>query len=264
VSIAVLVFRRAGNPVAWADRLAQVPIGYVLYLERIFWPSGLATPYPPLSAPTALQVLGAAFILLGVTALAIRSHRERPYVTVGWLWFLVTLAPVIGFVQVGAHPMTDRWTYVPMIGILVMVAWGMPSLWPKEGFTRAALGSAGAIAVVVLLLVARAQVGYWQNTETLFRRAIAVTDDNRTAHYNLAWYLAQDERPDEAVKHYRRAIEISPEHFPSHHNLALLLIKEGRTEEAVESTCTALRLVGPDEEVFRDRLIEQLHGVQCP
>jgi hypothetical protein len=264
VSIAVFLVRRVGEPVAWTERLALVPMSYLVYLKRIFWPVGLATPYPPVSAPIASHVLVAVVILFGVTAFAVRNRRQRPYLVVGWLWFLVTLAPVIGFVQIGAHPTADRWTYVPMIGILIMVAWGVPSLLPKERFAKAAMGIAGVVAVVALLVVTPAQVGYWQNTETLFGRAIAVTDDNRTAHYNLAWYLAKEQRPDEAVTHYRRAIEISPEHFPSHHNLALLLIDEGRIEEAVEPLCAALQLADPLDEARRERLTEHLHGAQCP
>jgi len=264
VSLVVFLVRRISDPVAWTERLAHVPMSYLVYLKRIFWPLGLATPYPPMSAPVASHVLGAVVILLGVTAFAVRSRRQRPYLAVGWLWFLMTLAPVIGFVQISAYPMADRWTYVPMIGILIMVAWGVPSLLPKERFARAALGVAGAVVIVAFSFVTRVQVGYWQNTETLFRRAFAVTDDNRAAHYNLGWYFAREHRPDEAVEHYRRAIEISPEHFPSHHNLALLLIEEGRVEEAVEPTCAALRLADPSDEARRQWLTEHLHGAQCP
>ncbi len=264
VSIAVFLVRRVGEPVAWTERLAHVPMSYLVYLKRIFCPVGLATPYPPMSAPIASHVLAAVVILLGVTGLAVQNRRQRPYVTVGWLWFLVTLAPVIGFVQIGGYPMADRWTYVPMIGVLIMVAWGVPSLLPKERFAKAALGAVGVVVIVAFSFVTRAQIGYWQNTETLFRRALAVTDDNRTAHYNLGWYFAREHRPDEAVEHYRRAIEISPEHFPSHHNLALLLIEEGRIEEAVEPTCAALRLADPSNEALRERLTEHLHGAQCP
>lgn len=159
--------------------------------------------------------------------------------------------------------MADRWTYVPMIGVLIMVAWGVPALLP-EGFARAGLGIASAIVLVALTVSARAQIGYWQNTETLFRRAIAVTDDNRTAHYNLGWYFAEQGRPEEAEKHYRIAIEISPDHFPSHHNLALLLIAQGRTSAAVEPLCEALRLTEPAKEDLRKRLTEHLQGAQCP
>ena len=264
VSVVAFLVRRVGDPVGWADRLAQVPMGYVVYLKRMLWPAALATPYPPSSAVTGPELLAAAFVLVAITAIAIQGHRKRPYLLVGWLWFLATLAPVIGFVQIGGHPMADRWTYVPMIGVLIMVAWGVPSFLPSGGFARAALGAAGAVVVVTLLVSARAQVGYWQNTETLFRRAIAVTENNRTAHYNLAWYFAKTDRPDEAVEHYHRAIEISPDHFPSHHNLALLFIAEGRTEEAIEPTCAALRLVDPAQEVLRERLIEHLQGAPCP
>ena len=183
---------------------------------------------------------------------------------VGWLWFLITLAPVIGFVQVGGHPMADRWMYVPMIGILIMVAWGLPSLLPSGRPMKIALGTAGFVVLIALSVVTRAQIGYWQNTETLFRRAIAVTDRNRLAHYNLAWFLAKEGRADEAVVQYRRAIEVDPTHFASHHNLGLLLIQEGRKDEALEPICAALRLADPDDEALRKRLAEHLEGAPCP
>ena len=264
VSIVVFLVRRIGEPVGWGDRLTQVPMGYALYVQRIFWPAGLATPYPALGSPTGGALALALLMVLGISALALLARRERPYLAVGWLWFVLTLAPVIGIVQIGGYSMADRWSYVPMIGLLILVAWGVPSFFPREGAARAILGGAAAVLVISLFVVARAQVGYWQNTETLFERAIAVTEDNRTAHYNLGFYLAKNDRPDEAAMHYRRAIEISPEHFPSHHNLALLLVDEGRDDEAVEPLCASLRLAEPDAEELRERFTEHLHGAPCP
>lgn len=266
LAVAALIFavRRAGDPVPWAERLAQIPIGYLSYLRRIVWPTGLATPYPPLAAPSLAAVLGASVLLLAITALAIRTRRQRPFILVGWLWFLVTLAPVIGLVQVGAHPMADRWTYVPMIGIAILIAWTAPSVAPSLAARRLILGALGASAVLALVLVSRAQIGYWQNTETLFSRAIAVTEGNRTAHYNLAWYLAKEKRTDEAVSQYRRAIEISPDYYPAHHNLALLLLDEGSGAEAIEASCAALRVAGPADEKLSAALRGRLGGEACP
>lgn len=264
VSIVVVLVRHVGEPIAWTDRWARVPVAYFVYLKRILWPTGLATPYPPQVMPTASDMVVATIVLVGVTAVVIQSGRKRPYVTVGWLWFLVTLAPVIGLVQIGAHLMADRWTYVPMIGIAIMVAWSVPSLFPREHIARAVVGGAGVVAVVALLMLARTQIANWQNTETLFRHAIAVTNGNRTAHYNLAWFLAQKEQPDEAIAHYRSAIEIEPTHFPSHHNLALLLIERGRTGEAVEAICAAIRIADPSDERARHELTAHLDGAQCP
>lgn len=264
VSPVIYAVRAVGDPVAWTDRMAYVPVACASYLKRIVWPAGLASPYPPFDPPTAPQVLGAAVLLLALSALAIRYRRDRPFLAVGWLWFLITLAPVIGLVKIGYSPTTDRWTDIPTIGIFIMAAWGIPSFLPRTRLTRALLGGSAAAAIAVLVVVTHAQIGYWRNTEMLFRRALDVTDDNRAAHYNLAWYLARQERPDEAVHHYRRAIEISPEHFPSHHNLVLLRIDEGRTEEAVDATCAAIRLADPSDEKLRERLSVHLHGADCP
>jgi tetratricopeptide (TPR) repeat protein len=151
-----------------------------------------------------------------------------------------------------------------MIGILIMLAWGLPSLLPSGRSMKIALGTVGLVILVSLSAVTRAQIDYWQNTETLFRRAIAVTKHNRLAHYNLAWFLAKEGRADEAIVEYRRAIEIEPTHFASHHNLGLLLIQEGRKDEALEPICAALRLADPDDEALRSRLIEHLQGASCP
>lgn len=263
VAVTVMMVRRVEDPVDAADRWAQVPLAYLVYLKRIFWPVGLATPYPPSAVPDASEALLAVLALLAITGVVLLLRRKRPYLAVGWLWFLVTLAPVIGFVQIGAHPMADRWMYVPMIGILIAVAWGVPASLRRSPVGKLAVGVFGAGAVFALVIVTHAQIGYWQNTETLFRRAIAVTENNRTAHYNLAWFLAKEERREEAAEEYRRALEISPDHFPSQHNLALLLLEEGRTDEAIEATCAALRLADPNDEGLRKRLMEKIGEEGC-
>lgn len=264
VSIVVFIVRRTGEPVVWTERWAGVPLAYLVYLKRIFWPVGLATPYPPQERPSHVALVAALAVLLAISAAVFRWRRERPYLAVGWLWFLITLAPVIGFVQIGGYPMADRWMYLPMIGVLVAVTWGIDSWLPRTKSTTVALGFVAVVVVVGLGSLTRAQIATWENTETLFRHAIAVTENNRTAHYNLAWYLAAEGRPDEAVTEYRRAIEISPEHFPSRHNLALLLWRENRTEEAVEATCAALRVLDPSAEAIRRRLTERLGEATCP
>jgi hypothetical protein len=263
-SAVVFAVRRVGEPVPWTERLAHVPLAYVAYLKRIVWPSGLATPYPHPPPPAAFEVVIAGVLLLAITAVVIRGRKQRPFLIVGWLWFLLTLAPVIGVVQIGAQPMADRWTYVPMIGVLIMIAWGVPSLAPDSRAIRALSGALAAVVIVGLGAVAHAQIRAWESTETLFRRAIEVTEGNRTAHYNLAWDLARQKRPDEAIEHYRRAIAIDPDHFPSQHNLGLLLLEQGRSDEAVEPICAALRLADPSDAALRARLTEHLSGAPCP
>lgn len=264
VSVVVFLIRRTGEPVPWAERWAQIPVAYLVYLRRIFWPVGLATPYPPPSLPTPVVILGALTILIAISALAFRFRKSRPYLAVGWLWFLITLAPVIGFVQIGAYPRADRWMYLPIIGVLISLAFAGGSWLPRTRSTAAALGLAAVTLIAALSLQTHAQIATWQDTETLFRRAIAVTENNRTAHYNLAWYLAKEGRADEAVAQYRLAIDISPDYFPARHNLALLLWREERTEEAVQATCDALRLLEPSQREIRRRLTERLRGASCP
>lgn len=264
VGVVVFAVRRSGDPVAWVDRLADAPLAYLVYLRRVFLPVDLATPYPPANAPAIGIALAAFALLAAITAAAWRSRKSHPSFGVGWLWFLITLLPVIGIVQVGAHPMADRWMYLPMIGVLVAVAWGVAAWMPRGRPSRAILFVGCAAIVVALAVKARWQVAIWKDTETLFDHAIATTENNRAAHYNLGWYFAHEGRADEAIVQYRRAIEISPEHFPSHHNLALVLWDEGRTEEAIRATCEALRVLDPSEEAIRARLAARLGEARCP
>lgn len=264
VAVAGVAFavRRTGEPVSWLDRILQAPIAILTYARRLVWPSGLATPYPALDTPSVALAALSLCTLLGATALALSIRRKRPYVAVGWFWFLVTLAPVIGIVQVGDQPMADRWMYVPMIGVLVAVAWTVDS-WTQTGRTLAAVGVGALLLTVALAVQTRAQLRTWENTETLFRHAIAVTPDNRVAHYNLGWYLAHEGRHDEAAQHYRRAIEIAPWYFAPQFNLAWLLWEQGRVDEANEVACGALRVAGPELEAHRTRLIERLGDYRC-
>lgn len=264
VSPVIFAVRAVADPVPWIERVAYAPVAYSLYLRRIIWPTGLATPYPPFVTPTVMQVAFAIILLGAVSTLAIRYRRDKPFLAVGWLWFLITLAPVIGIVKIGANPTTDRWTYVPSIGIFIMAAWGIPSFLPRTRLSKSVLAGAAAVAIGALMIVTHAQIGYWRNTETLFRRALNVTENNRTAHFNLAWYLARQDKPDEAAHQYREAIAITPDHFPSHHNLALLLVEQGPTDEAIDAVCAAIELSDPSDEALRERLAEHLQGAECP
>lgn len=255
--------RHTGEPVGWSERLAQAPVAVFVYLRRLVWPSDLATPYPPLETPSVLTVALAVVALLGATVIVIRERSTRPYLAVGWLWFVVTLFPVLGIVQVGDQPMADRWMYVPMIGIWIAVAWTVAScVGDRRSAVAVTMGA--AVVVVALAVQARAQIRTWRDTQTVFTRAIEVTEGNRVAHYNLGWFLAEQGRTDEAIAHYRSAIEISPRYFAPRYNLAWILWEEGRTDEAVKATCEALSVADPDMRAYRKRLLEWLGERRCP
>ena len=221
--------------------LAAMPLGmraenavvtYAAYLARMFWPANLAVFYPyPLHLP-AWQVAAAGLTLVGVTAVAVRRLRSHPYLAVGWFWYLGTLVPVIGLVQVGAQASADRYTYVPMVGVGIMLAWGAANLVSRRPRATTAVAAAGAAACVACLALTWLQSGYWRDSEALFQHAIEATRDNAVAHNNLADYYLVHQRNQEAVPHVQEALRIKPDYPEAHTNLALLLKRAGRLAES--------------------------------
>ena len=223
------------------ERWPRVPLGlrienallsYVTYLAKMFWPSGLAVFYPYPAAIPFWEAALAATALLAVTLAAVRLWRRAPYLAVGWFWYLVALLPVIGLVQVGGQARADRYTYVPMIGLTIALAWGCADLlrrWP-----RVQIGLAAAVSLACVP-AARAQLAYWQNSETLFRHALAVTTGNDVAEHNLGSYLmdVQGGLP-EAISHLQASLRISPDSAKTHTELGNALSRlPGREREAL-------------------------------
>lgn len=186
----------------FGDRLANAAVAYVKYLGKMFWPTDMAVIYPFTAVSTA-AMLGALALLAAITAIAWSLRKRAPYLLVGWLWYLGTLVPVIGLVQIGAQSMADRYTYFPYIGLFIAVVWALHDLMPKP-----AIAYAGAAAVALLAFLAFQQVRVWQSTTTLFAHAIAVTGPNPVAEYSLGQEL-QTTDPDRAIPHLRRVIEIA-------------------------------------------------------
>jgi len=211
-------------------RVENVLISYAAYIGKMFWPSGLAVfyPYPtgPLGVPAALAAIG----LAAVTGAAIWMARQRPYLIVGWLWYLVTLAPVIGLVQAGQQARADRYMYIPMIGLSVMLAWGGAELlraWPRAQIVLAVTACA-ACAVVTAM-----QVGYWEDGVKLFHRAVDVTAGNYVARFNLAHELREHGDVAGATRQLEEAVRIQPGSGLAHDELGQLLGKQGRLDEAL-------------------------------
>jgi len=223
----------AVNQLTLAARVGNAVVSYVRYLEKLVWPADLAAYYPHPGHWPFLTVLLAGTGLLGVTLLAWVRRRRQPYLLTGWLWYLGTLVPVIGLVQVGGQAMADRYTYVPGVGVLVMVVWGAFELGRLGRGLALGLGLAGALALILCLGLARQQIHYWQNSETLFRRALAVTENNWLAHYNLGEALDQQGRMDEAMHQYALAFQCQPNYAEPRNNLGVDLEKKGRLAEAI-------------------------------
>ena len=219
-------------------RIANALISYVVYLGQMVWPARLAVLYPYQQSPAMWQAAAAAAVLLAVSAAVIFAWRRRPYLAVGWFWYLGTLVPVIGLVQVGLQARADRYMYIPMIGLLLMLAWSAAELQPKWWLALAA----GA-ACVACISIARVQTDYWQNSETLFDRAIDVTKDNYVAEYNLGNYLMNSRRGSEAIPHFEAALRVKPDYPEAESNLGMVLGNiPGRMPEAIPHFEAAVRL----------------------
>jgi tetratricopeptide (TPR) repeat protein len=194
-----------------ADRLANAAVSYVAYLVQSIWPTKLAVFYPhPGTALPKWQAAAAAALLLATTAGLWAVRRRQPALLVGWLWYLGTLVPVIGLIQVGLQARADRYTYLPMIGIGMLVAWGGDALARRGDVWRSLVAGSGIAAVAAMAALCWVQAGYWRDSETLFRRAIAVTDNNYWAYNNLGNVYSRRQDFATATEHYREALRSRP------------------------------------------------------
>jgi Flp pilus assembly protein TadD len=248
-SIVTFLAQRSGgaveslNTIPLNVRLANAFVTYVRYMEKTIWPHDLAVfyPHPGRSLPM-WQVAGAVSLLLSITVLVLRTVRSHPHLTTGWLWYLGTLVPVIGIVQVGAHAMADRYTYVPLIGLFIVMAWGLPDISARWPHRRAALATLTAGLLVALMIYSLLQVRYWQNSSTLFQHALDVTTNNWLAHNNMGLAVASEGDSAGALAHYRQSLRINPKHAQAHNNLGIALAQHKSPREAVIHFEEALHL----------------------
>ncbi len=223
-------------------RFQNALISYCRYLGKLFWPTDLAVYYPhPGHWPLGAVALAGA-LLLGISALVWMRRRRYPYLLVGWLWFLGTLVPVIGLVQVGAQAMADRYTYLPSLGVLILAVWSAYELTRDWRYQAVALPVAGGAVILFCLVCARQQLSYWKDSETLFRHALAVTKDNWAAHINLGNALGTKGQLDEAISHFQEALRLKPFQADACISLGVALDRKGQTEEAIRQFREALRL----------------------
>jgi protein O-mannosyl-transferase len=223
-------------------RIANAMVSYVSYIGKMIWPHNLSVFYPYPKDILLWKIAGASFLLLAITVVVFRMVKTKPYFAVGWLWYIVTLVPVIGLVQVGMQAMADRYTYVPLIGIFIIVAWGTPDIVSKCRYNRIALAAITTVVLTILMITSRFQVTFWSNSTTLFEHAINVTDDNSVAHVNLGQALAEHGNTEAAVRHFYEALRIKPNLVAPHLNLGVALREEGKLNEAINHFTTALRL----------------------
>jgi protein O-mannosyl-transferase len=228
------------------QRAANALVGYVAYLAKTIWPANLAAFYP--FDAVSITVVGAAALgLAAITAAAIHYRDRYPYFFVGWLWFLITLAPVVGFLQAGEQAMADRFSYVPIVGLFVIVAWGMPDVFRNVTWSPRVIRAAAVLIVVASAVTARAQVEHWRDSVTLWVHAIQVTPNSYLAHENLGQALRERGRLEEARASYARALALTPSGWSAyaaviHNSLGLISTKDGRTPQAIEEYEVATRL----------------------
>ena len=225
-----------------SERLANAIVAYAAYLGRTLWPSGLAVLYPWTHRDLlSLTVAACALLVAGVTAAAIGLRRRAPYLTFGWLWYMGTLVPVIGLVQVGAQSMADRYTYVPLVGIFVALAWGLADLAGESRPGRYGAAVAATASLVALGAATRVQVDTWTDSVTLCRHALAVTSGSSVMENNLGRALFDRGQTDDAMHHYAEALRIQPDYADARNNLGVALMKAGRSEEAIEALTQAMK-----------------------
>jgi len=228
------------------SRIANAPVSFVTYLEKTFWPHDLAVFYPFQDQLSIWQVAGAAFLITVISAYVIAMARRLPYLFVGWLWYAIVLLPVIGICQKDLMvAMSDHYTYLPSIGIAIMLAWGIPSLFPQEHTRKRILFPAAIIFLAIITFLTWEQCGYWKNSTYLWSHALKVTKDNALAHGHLAYSLAEEGIFEEAVYHYNEAIRLQPDYANAYYNRGNIYTESGQYQKAIQDYTETIR-VEPD------------------
>jgi len=236
----VVTFLAQRGAIGWTEQL-PVParinnaiVSYVIYIRQMFWPAKLAVFYPhPEHRLRTWEISVALTALLGITAAAFALRKKAPYFITGWLWYLGTLVPVIGLVQVGWQGHADRYTYLPQLGLYIAITWAVADLTASWRLQRIALGTAAVLILGVLTWITCLQTSYWHDSQTLFTHTLAVTHNNDVALNNLGILYLEKGQLDDAISKLQAAIDLRPENGPAHDNLAKALLQEGRVAEAM-------------------------------
>jgi tetratricopeptide (TPR) repeat protein len=248
-SVVTFFAQRAGGSVvdikmlALGDRVGNAFLSYFRYIGKMVWPKNMAAFYPFIENPNLFwQAAICILALAAISILVIRFARNRGYLPVGWFWFIGTLVPVIGFVQVGGQAFADRYTYIPYIGLFIMIAWGVSELLSKWRYQKLALGIAAAIVLTAFGICSRIQVNYWKNNEALFSHAINVTQNNYIAQSNLAVTYSDLGRWQDAIECYKQAVRVKPNYPDAQYNLGIAYGNLMRYQEAIEAFKQAIRI----------------------
>jgi hypothetical protein len=235
------------------SRFANAIVSYVMYLEKTFWPHNLTVLQLFSDQLPAGQVLYSALLIIVISVFVMTKWKRYPHFFVGWLWYSISILPVLGIVQFGPLAISDHHTYLPSIGIAIGLAWGIPHVFPDENIRKKILMPASIAVIAIMAVLTWKQCGYWKNSVELLNRACLVTKNNYMAHNNLASALAEKEKFEEAIDHYTRAIRIKPEIHLSYMGRGLAYDKLGRFNLAIEDYNHAIRLDQDYAETYFNR-----------
>jgi len=246
--VTIWVQQQAGSLRSFAGlphalRVANALVACVAYLLQTLYPASLAPlyPHPGLGLPI-WQPLVCLAVVVGIFKWVLRDRRRRPYLFVGWMWYVVMLLPVSGLVQVGMQARADRYTYLPLIGVFIAFAWGVGELLNRMPRLKRTFAVGACLLVLGLLVATRTQARHWHDSKTLFARALAVTEGNFLMEYNMATALKTEGKTDEAIRHLDQALRINPRFARGHALLGTILARQGDQQRAVQHLTEALRL----------------------
>lgn len=237
-SVITFVVQQKGGAVStslpFGGRLANAAVSYARYLGKVFWPVNLSVLYPHPGSWPIWAVAGATLLLVMIFTLVVWQRRERPYLAVGWLWFFGGLVPVIGLIQVGIQSMADRYSYVPSIGLFIALVWAVADASRQSSrIADGMLASAAAVGLTACVVLTNHQLGFWQNSDTLFRHAVQVTPKNYLAYNNLGYFLSNRGRNREAMEFYAKSLAINPQYEDALNNMGYALAGEKNYKEAI-------------------------------
>ena len=233
------------------ERIANAIISYVSYLGKIFWPVDLAVFYPYEHSFPLWQILLSCLILIGITIVVTYAIKNLPFLFVGWFWYLGTLIPVIGLVQVGKQALADRYTYLPSIGIAIMLAWGIPLLFQHEYIRKKILFPAGTAYLVIMAVLTWQQCGYWKNSTALFNHALQVTKNNYLAHNARGITYGELGQYQLAIEDFNKAISLKQDYADAYYNRGYAYTNLGQYQRAIEDYNEVIRLKPDNEEARR-------------
>jgi tetratricopeptide (TPR) repeat protein len=230
------------SQLSFSERIENAIVAYVRYIGKTFWPENLCVYYPYSDHWQAGIVFSAVVLLMFISSVFIWQRRQHPYLLIGWLWFIGTLIPVIGLVQVGKQAIADRYTYIPQIGLLFCIVWGVSALTAKWKWQRHGLSLMSIMAIAICVELTCRQIDFWKNSETLFRHAIAVTEKNALAYNNLGGALLANGQIDEAIENFQKALQVNPNYTEAHYNLGDAFLRRGQIDEAIQQFQKALQI----------------------